>query len=390
MKSPLGGALPLKTLVATGITLILFLSLQCPLAEGSTGRLVYISAPEAVIQVLSDLNGTLEGLLWVRYHSELSEVSVLIIAGQPQTSLREPKSLLILDSVSMDYWPVEAPVRGYERYSPEEAGSLIPFGEARGVLPTIRTPPEVERRVVTASGVEVVYVFEDGLPAVLAIRGSPTVVIIAADLAQWVKRDPEGFAKLTSSLIEYFVPQQKWTTPIFLALASVTVLAIVTRYLGTRPRRPSLLEEAQEVRMISRVSTLDHPVRVVLLSLLQDVGSANATELSEALEIPRTTLNYHLSVLEREGLINSEEILGERLYYLPGRRKDALLKAALRSPTRRAILAALSEGPASIRSLALKLGVSTETVKRNVDALESLGLVQTNKTRGKRIVYLSG
>jgi len=62
----------------------------------------------------------------------------------------------------------------------------------------------------------------------------------------------------------------------------------------------------------------------------------------------------------------------------------------MRNPTRRSILALLErEGPQPIRSLAEGLGVSTETVKRNVDILERLGLVETRRVRGKRIVSLT-
>ncbi|HDM92687.1 MAG TPA: ArsR family transcriptional regulator [Candidatus Korarchaeota archaeon] len=389
MKSPPGCLQLLRVLAIVGVLVPLLSPLQPTPAEGSTSRLIYISAPDPVLQALDNLNGTSLGLLWLRYRPNLNDLDILIVAGAPQGSLREPEVLLILDSNSMDYWPIEAPVRGYGTYSPQEEGELIPFGEARKALPTLRIPPKVERRVIAASGVEVVYVFEDGLPAVLAIRGSPTVLIITADLAQWAVSDPEGFARLISSLVEYFQPQRQ-IAPILVALASVGALAVVTKTLSAKARKMGLLAAPVAIKRISGSSTLEHPVRAILLSLLQDIGSANASELSEALDIPRTTLSYHLSVLEREGLISSEEILGERLYYLPGRRRDALLKAALRSPTRRAILAALSEGPASIRSLALKLGVSTETVKRNVDALESLGLVRTTRVRGKRLVSLVG
>ncbi len=89
-------------------------------------------------------------------------------------------------------------------------------------------------------------------------------------------------------------------------------------------------------------------------------------------------------------MITSEEILGERVYFLPGRRRDAAVRVALRNSTLKNILVLLErEGPQPIRPLADRLGVSTGTLKRNVDILEKLGLVETRRVMGRRLVSLS-
>ena len=54
--------------------------------------------------------------------------------------------------------------------------------------------------------------------------------------------------------------------------------------------------------------------------------------------------------------------------------------AALADPTRRRIVERLSEGPASVSSLAAPLGVTLTAVAQHLQLLEEAGLVHTEKT----------
>jgi DNA-binding transcriptional ArsR family regulator len=65
-----------------------------------------------------------------------------------------------------------------------------------------------------------------------------------------------------------------------------------------------LMEEGQQVR-----SALS-PIRARLLELLRE--PASATELGQALELPRQKINYHLRVLEAAGLVRLVETRARR------------------------------------------------------------------------------
>jgi predicted transcriptional regulator len=49
----------------------------------------------------------------------------------------------------------------------------------------------------------------------------------------------------------------------------------------------------------------------------------------------------------------------------------------------------MKNGPKGIREIAEELGISTETAKRNVDLLQSLGIVESRKEGRKRVIALS-
>ncbi len=315
---------------------------------------------------------------------ELEAIVVFLGASSPPSQKRAPifVGMEMIDALTS----IPAQLKG--TYSINESGRLVPLERGDG-LDTIDFPAGVERGMLSAAGVEVVYTFEDGVPAVMVVGDDPPIVLVCSNLTDWALKDPNTLLEMIGALLEYLMPG----TPIPAGFAAVALggAAVLGSLKAALQRKKPLLSPPVGARRIARSDTLDHPVRAVLLSLLQDVGAASLSELSDELQIPRSTLSHHLGIMEREGLVTSEEILGERLYFLPGRRREAVVRAALRNPTRRSILTVLQEeGQQTIRSLADRLRVSTETVKRNVDILERLGLVITRRTRGRRIITLDG
>jgi DNA-binding transcriptional ArsR family regulator len=64
--------------------------------------------------------------------------------------------------------------------------------------------------------------------------------------------------------------------------------------------------------------------------------------------------------------------------------------AALADPTRRAILARLAEGEASVGELARPFALSLPTVSRHIDVLEAVGLVARARDAQRRVCRLQG
>jgi DNA-binding transcriptional ArsR family regulator len=62
--------------------------------------------------------------------------------------------------------------------------------------------------------------------------------------------------------------------------------------------------------------------------------------------------------------------------------------SALADPTRRAILARLAEGPATVGDLAEPFALSLPTVSRHIAALEKAGLVRKTRRGQERVVEL--
>ena len=62
--------------------------------------------------------------------------------------------------------------------------------------------------------------------------------------------------------------------------------------------------------------------------------------------------------------------------------------SALADPTRRAILARLAEGPATVGELAEPFALSLPTVSRHIAALEKAGLVRKTRRGQERVVEL--
>src|SRR5215204_2911653 len=62
--------------------------------------------------------------------------------------------------------------------------------------------------------------------------------------------------------------------------------------------------------------------------------------------------------------------------------------AALADPVRRAIIAALSRGPATVNELAEPFGISLQAVSKHIQVLEHAGLVTRSRDAQRRPVHL--
>lgn len=145
------------------------------------------------------------------------------------------------------------------------------------------------------------------------------------------------------------------TTP----LTSVVFLASYSRYDGSDP--------------------LEHEVRNDLHEAILRSPGSYVTELGEMNDVPRSTLRYHLRILEREGLVYAETILGNLRYYPAGSDVDELA-VALESEATAAVLDAVERlEPVSVTTVAAELDRSPSTISYHLDRLEDEGLVERER-----------
>jgi len=103
------------------------------------------------------------------------------------------------------------------------------------------------------------------------------------------------------------------------------------------------------------------------------------SRLSERSDVPRSTVRYHVRVLERERLVRSEKLRGRRRF-VPVDVADADLAAALHDDATAPVVDAISRrGPASVSTLADELDVSAATASYHLGRLEDAGVVNRER-----------
>lgn len=136
--------------------------------------------------------------------------------------------------------------------------------------------------------------------------------------------------------------------------------------------------------LYSRFSTVDdvlrHPVRARLSATIRESGGIQFAELERRSSLRRTTLDYHLSLMTRAGLVVRERRAG-LLYLFPAGRipTQGLSSAELSHPTRGRVLAALLDAPAGLTRDQLRSAIPdmpTRTRNHTLARLRELGIVR--------------
>jgi len=130
---------------------------------------------------------------------------------------------------------------------------------------------------------------------------------------------------------------------------------------------------------------LENRTRAEIMEAIRNSAGMSVTDVARKLRISRSAAAWHLSLLERGGLVRKVRVGNLTLYYC-GREWT---KALLFGNRRRIVEHLMRKGPRGIREIAEELGISTETAKRNVDLLQSLGVLESRREGRKRIVFLS-
>lgn len=129
---------------------------------------------------------------------------------------------------------------------------------------------------------------------------------------------------------------------------------------------------------------LDNDVRRAIYEAVRDAPGAYPVELAEITDIPRSTIRYHVRILEEEGLVFGEKIRGKHRYFPhEADDTDVALTAALAEDATAAVLDAVARHePASVSTLADHLDRAASTVSHHLDRLDEDGLVERSREGG--------
>lgn len=137
-------------------------------------------------------------------------------------------------------------------------------------------------------------------------------------------------------------------------------------------------------RLRSPDSVLSDSTRARVYERLSGCRSETAAELAAALGIARTTATYHLRLLAAQGLVGTQRVSRNRVYYRNGTGACPETRAAealLRRRAARALLAIVAVHPrAPLRAIAACAGVSLSTTHWHLERFERAGLVHVVRT----------
>ncbi|QLD89013.1 winged helix-turn-helix transcriptional regulator [Natronomonas salina] len=130
---------------------------------------------------------------------------------------------------------------------------------------------------------------------------------------------------------------------------------------------------------------LEHETRERIHDLVGESPGRTLTELAEALDTPLSTVRHHVKILERERVVVSRKLRGNRRLYPLGAENEQLA-AALREESSAAVLETLHEqGRATVGDVVDRVEKSYSTVSYHLSRLADEGLVVQERD-GRRTV----
>lgn len=226
---------------------------------------------------------------------------------------------------------------------------------------------------------EELYFLDRGIPAVFSENG---ITVISIDITSWQAVDPVEAADFVSYVVSLVAPNP--LPAVVVAMASIASASYILKEQQDKLFRVLSPLPLAVIRIKGR-DVLNNRRRVEIIDILRRSAGMSADEIARMLGISRTAVIWHLSLLERSGLVNSMKVGRSTIYYC-GREWT---KAMLFGNRRRIVEHLMKNGPRGIRDIAEELGLSTETAKRNVDLLQSLGIVESRREGKKRLISLS-
>lgn len=137
-------------------------------------------------------------------------------------------------------------------------------------------------------------------------------------------------------------------------------------------------------------SPLENDVRRRVFEHIERSPGVHVSALAEVTDASRSTVRYHVRVLEREGLVFGEKIRGKRRFFPVGS-DDPELTAALHDDATASVLDAVARiGPANVSQLAEDLDRTPGTVSYHLSRLEAADLVEQEREGGSVLTRLTG
>jgi len=79
-------------------------------------------------------------------------------------------------------------------------------------------------------------------------------------------------------------------------------------------RRELKLEQLEQA--VNMLKAIAHPMRISIISLLEDGRKMTVTEIHEKLQIEQSTTSHHLGILKDKGVLSSKREGKNTLYFL--------------------------------------------------------------------------
>lgn len=134
---------------------------------------------------------------------------------------------------------------------------------------------------------------------------------------------------------------------------------------------------------------LEHETRSRIAELVTDSPGISMSELATDLDTPLSTIRHHLKVLERERVLNSQKIRGNRRLFPVGTENEELV-AALEKESSAAIIETLQRyGTATVGDIVDEVETSYSTVSYHLSKLADEGIVVQEKDGATKITQLA-
>lgn len=230
----------------------------------------------------------------------------------------------------------------------------------------------------------------DGLP--LDPSEAPSLiglVVIDEDEALQDRQDaPTGHAVFTEERPE----PSTGITPLGIALiltpAAAVAAAGAVHASGGTPWLRRLIVGAPLAPLYSRIArsdVLDHDARERIYSELEATPGLSIREISERLDIARSTTRHHVRILQEADMVDSCRIGRCRIHYVTGDKENAVRGHVLANENRARIQAALQDGEHSIREIADTVDANVGSVHFHLQKLCEVGLAK--RRENGRVTY---
>jgi len=124
---------------------------------------------------------------------------------------------------------------------------------------------------------------------------------------------------------------------------------------------------------------LENETRANVFETIENAPGAHLSQVSDDADVARSTVRYHVRVLDEEGLVSSAKVAGKRRFY-PARTEGVELAAAIEDDATAAVLNAIRRLElASGSALADELDRDPSTVSHHLSRLEDAGLVERER-----------
>ncbi len=125
---------------------------------------------------------------------------------------------------------------------------------------------------------------------------------------------------------------------------------------------------------------LEHDVRERIFQSIERSPGTYITELSDELTVTRSTVRYHVRILEDERLVATEQTDGKHRLYPRNSTENPELAAALNDDASARVLRSVARmEPVDVSSLARAIDRSPGTISYHLDRLDEAGLIERER-----------